>query len=146
MPGSTSLKVDVIKVKDDFKQMVESWLARVELPGVPAKNESHVCEFASIRPDIPVDVHEACIMVNADGAMSVRDKPPDMVLGLLNGTGSCVSSRGSRTSHVRESRVKMRLVQLALRYEDRQKEGRLEEEKQRQLAEKQRQIEEDKRR
>ena len=79
MPGSTSLKIDVIKVKDDFKQKVESWLARVELPGVPAENESYLCESANVRPNMPVDVHEACMMVNADGAMSVRDKPPDMV-------------------------------------------------------------------
>ena len=146
MPGSTSLKIDVIKVKDDFKQKVESWLARVELPGVPAGNESYLCESANVRPNMPVDVHEACMMVNVDGAMSVRDEPSGMVPGLTNGAGSCrsscVSSRGSRASHVRESRVKVRLAQLALRHEeDRQKEGRLEEENRRRQLKRERQRE-----
>ena len=145
MPGSTSHKIDVIKGKDNFNRKVETWLACVHVPSVFEGNP--LCESEPSRRTMTSDVLDECQLTESGAGVAVvgHDKSRDK--GLCNDTGSgvstSVSSHSSRASRVRESRVKVRLAQLALRHEE---EKQMEEETRRLEEEERRRKEADERR
>jgi len=134
-----SHKIDIIERKGEFNRKVEAWLTNVSAT-VPDESRLPLSESFSVRPTSAPACESGEVISASVGA--VVDDCDRLGSEKSCGLGSYKSSstHSSRASRIKESRVKVRLAQLALRHEE---ERQQEEEKRRQQAkrEKERELE-----
>ena len=119
MPGTMSHKVDVIKQKGKLQDRIESWLRDMEVSGADGVND-----VSGIVPRLKGDDMIAPVVKVTDH-LSERSANED-----------CLSSRSSRASSLRASKVKVQLARLALKHEEeRQQEATREKMRQLEMAE-----------
>ena len=119
MPGTMSHKVDVIKQKGKLQDRIESWLRDMEVSGADS-----VDGLNGIVPRLKSDAIIAPVVKVTDH-LSERSANED-----------CLSSRSSRASSLRASKVKVQLARLALKHEEeRQQEATREKMRQLEMAE-----------
>ena len=117
MPGSMSHKVDVIKQKGKLQNRIESWLRDVEVSGADG-----IDGVSGIVPRFESDAVIAPVVKVTDH-LSERSANED-----------CLSSRSSRASSLRASKVQVQLARLALKHKERHQEATREKTRQLEMA------------
>ena len=125
LPGSVSHKIDVVQGNADVVNRVNRWIEGVEAHSAVVNDCVNVSEVSDSN---------AC---GHAGSTPFRSEAPRCA-GVPDTTRSIKSSSSgsSRSSHIRESRVKVQLARLALQHEqERQQEATRERQRQLEMAE-----------
>ena len=125
LPGSVSHKIDIVQGNADVVNRVNRWIEGVEAHSAVVNDYVGVSEVSDSN---------AC---GHAGSIPFRSEAPRRA-GVPDTTRSIKSSSSgsSRSSHIRESRVKVQLARLALQHEqERQQEATRERQRQLEMAE-----------